>query len=678
MQLAIEKSSYWKVSMSFFLADNDLLASKFRVPVGASITATDDSPSWLSASGEFAFGFRQLENKDYFLLSIWYEKIPEKTVVWYAIGEDPTDDPAVPRGSKVELTDDRGLLLADPQGNLIWTSRILLGAVSSGVMNDTGNFVLQNRNSDRLWESFNNPTDTLLPTQIMEAGGVVSSRRTETNFSLGRFQLRLPDNGNLVLNSMNSPTKFAYDDYYRSGTSDASNSSNSGYRLIFNESGYMYILRRNGLREDLTKTALPTTGFYRRATLNFDGVFTQYSYPKTSSSIRSWSPVRSEPENICKFNSIWGSGACGYNSICSLSVDRRPNCTCPQEFSLLDQNDKHGSCIPNFEISCKDNGKNSSEDLYDFVELRYVDYPSGDAEHLQPQNEEQCRKACLNDCLCGAVIFLGNNCWKKKLPFSNGKVDSGFNGETFIKFKKGHIPPGNPGLQIPETKTERDIKVITGIVLLVSSVFVNSILISTLCFCSSFIYRNKVANVREENNVESNLRSFTYKELTEATEGFKDELGRGAFGGVYKGAIKTGFTNFIAVKKLDGEKEFKTEVNVIGQTHHKNLVRLLGFCDEGQHRLLVYEFLSNGTLADFLFGSSRPSWKQRTQIAFGIARGLLYLHEECSIQIIHCDIKPQNILIDDYYNARISDFGLEKLLSKDMLLLNGSGTHQSL
>ena len=377
-----------------------------RVPVGASITATDDSPSWLSASGEFAFGFRQLENKDYFLLSIWYEKIPEKTVVWYAIGEDPTDDPAVPRGSKVELTDDRGLLLADPQGNLIWTSRILLGAVSSGVMNDTGNFVLQNRNSERLWESFNNPTDTLLPTQIMEAGGVVSFRRTETNFSLGRFQLRLLDNGNLVLNSMNLPTKFAYDDYYGSGTSDASNSSNSGYRLIFNESGYMYILRRNWLREDLTKTALPTTDFYRRATLNFDGVFTQYSYPKTSSSIRSWSPVRSEPENICKFNSIWGSGACGYNSICSLSVDRRPNCTCPQEFSLLDQNDKHGGCIPNFEISCKDNGKNSSEDLYDFVELRYVDYPSGDAEHLQPQNEEQCRKACLNDCQCGAVIFV--------------------------------------------------------------------------------------------------------------------------------------------------------------------------------------------------------------------------------------------------------------------------------
>ena len=79
----------------------------------------------------------------------------------------------------------------------------------------------------------------------------------------------------------------------------------------------------------------------------------------------------------------------------------------------------------------------------------------------------------------------------------------------------------------------------------------------------------------------------------------------------------------------------------------------------------MYEYLSNGTLANFLFGSLRPSWKQRTQIAFGIARGLLYLHEECGTQIIHCDIKPQNILLDDYYNARISDFGLAKLLAMD-------------
>jgi serine/threonine protein kinase len=165
----------------------------------------------------------------------------------------------------------------------------------------------------------------------------------------------------------------------------------------------------------------------------------------------------------------------------------------------------------------------------------------------------------------------------------------------------------------------------------------------------------------------TNLRSYTYKELGEATGGFKQILGRGAFGKVHKGVLASDSRRFVGVKKLDkvveeGEKVFKAEVSVIGQTHHMNLVRLLGYCDEGKHRLLVYEYMSNGSLASFLFGISRPHWNQRIQIAFGIARGLMYLHEECSTQIIHCDIKPQNILLDECFTPRISDFGLAKLL----------------
>ena len=112
----------------------------------------------------------------------------------------------------------------------------------------------------------------------------------------------------------------------------------------------------------------------------------------------------------------------------------------------------------------------------------------------------------------------------------------------------------------------------------------------------------------------------------------------------------------------EGEKEFKTEVSVIGQTHHKNLVRLLGYCDERHHRLLVYEYMSNGSLANFLFGQSRPHWNQKVQIAFGIARDLMYLHEECETQIIHCDIKFQNIFLYEYFTPRIADFGIAKLL----------------
>ncbi|CAI0417849.1 unnamed protein product [Linum tenue] len=145
------------------------------------------------------------------------------------------------------------------------------------------------------------------------------------------------------------------------------------------------------------------------------------------------------------------------------------------------------------------------------------------------------------------------------------------------------------------------------------------------------------------------LRSFSYKELEEATDGFREELGRGSFGIVYKGVLRSGGGGSsgvaVAVKKLDKlaperEREFKTEVNAIGRTHHKNLVTLLGYFP-------------------------RLEWHHRARIALGIARGLVYLHEECQVPIIHCDIKPHNILLDDGMTARISDFGLAKLLLSD-------------
>ena len=131
------------------------------------------------------------------------------------------------------------------------------------------------------------------------------------------------------------------------------------------------------------------------------------------------------------------------------------------------------------------------------------------------------------------------------------------------------------------------------------------------------------------NSVETNKRCFTYQELVEATDGFKEELGKVSFGVVYKGAIEMGSSVPLAVKKLhslvqDNEREFKTEVNVIGQTHHKNLVRLFGFCDEGLQRLLVYEYLRNGTLASFLSGDLKPSWKQRISIAVVILLSVLF------------------------------------------------------
>ncbi|CAL5039413.1 unnamed protein product [Urochloa decumbens] len=163
------------------------------------------------------------------------------------------------------------------------------------------------------------------------------------------------------------------------------------------------------------------------------------------------------------------------------------------------------------------------------------------------------------------------------------------------------------------------------------------------------------------------LRTFTQRELKRATKGFKVLLGEGGFGKVYKGEVSYPQPANIAVKKLiksdeHSERDFENEVQSIGQIHHKNLVRMIGYCKEGAHRMLVFEYMQGGTLADFVFQSERPPWNFLADAAIGIAKGLEYLHEGCKSQIIHCDIKPDNILFDDKHTARITDFGIAKLL----------------
>jgi hypothetical protein len=648
------------------------VAQNRNISVGDSLTTDDVAAPWLSNSSDFAFGFRQLDNKDdHFLLAIWYNKIPDKTIVWYANGDNPA-----PRGSKVELTRDRGLILNNPQDEELWRSKFTRGAVAFGILNDTGNLVLVDENSKNLWESFNDPTDTLLPTQIMGRGGVLSSRLQRNNFSRGRFQFRLLHDGNAVLNPINMPSNYTYDAYYLSFTYDPANESNSGYRLIFHDSGFLYIERMSRERSYITEEneIAPATTHYHRATLNFDGVLTISQHPKNPTANDSWTENRSIPDNIClDLITNMGSGSCGFNSICSLGNDRRPSCKCPPSFSLI-ENDPYESCKPDFIQGCEEDGKSPPEALYEIETLPNTDWPNNDFELFKPYNVEDCKASCLHDCLCAVAIYRDNSCWKKTLPLSNGRYDRDTKGTAFLKVRKNNSTRQNPSAQVIPDAKDQDTLIIVVSILLGSSVFVNFLLVGAICLGFLFYYKKKmkrICQLHHEGVVERNLRQFTYKELIEATNGFKEELGRGSCGIVYKGEVETAR---VAVKKLDrvfedSDKEFKTEVNVIGKTHHKNLVRLLGYCAEGQHRMLVYEFLSNGTLATFLFGDFKPSWNQRTNIAFEVARGLFYLHEECSSQIIHCDIKPQNILLDEYYNARISDFGLAKLL-----LMNQSQT----
>ncbi|KAM3252891.1 protein NSP-INTERACTING KINASE 1 [Capsicum annuum] len=165
-----------------------------------------------------------------------------------------------------------------------------------------------------------------------------------------------------------------------------------------------------------------------------------------------------------------------------------------------------------------------------------------------------------------------------------------------------------------------------------------------------------------------NLRRFQFKDLQIATNNFssKNILGKGGFGNVYKGHLPDGTP--VAVKRLNdgnaigGEKQFQTEVEMISLAVHRNLLRLYGFCMTQAEKLLVYPYMSNGSVASRLRAKPVLDWGTRKRIALGAARGLLYLHEQCDPKIIHRDVKAANILLDDFCEAVVGDFGLAKLL----------------
>ena len=169
---------------------------------------------------------------------------------------------------------------------------------------------------------------------------------------------------------------------------------------------------------------------------------------------------------------------------------------------------------------------------------------------------------------------------------------------------------------------------------------------------------------------------YSYADIKRITNEFKDKLGEGAYGTVFKGNLSSEF--FVAVKVLNNSKgdgeEFINEVGAMGRIHHVNVVRLVGFCADGFRRALVYEYFPNGSLQDFISSADNKNdflgWDKMQDISLGIAKGIEYLHEGCDQRILHFDIKPHNVLLDQNFTPKISDFGLAKLCSKDQSIVS--------
>ncbi|KAL2528161.1 receptor-like protein kinase 1 [Forsythia ovata] len=620
-----------------------------NISLGSSLTPLKNS-SWLSPSGLYAFGFYKISNG--YFVGIYLAGIPENTVVWTA----NRDDPVFPSNVVLLLTNDGRLILQHEDSDNV----VIVNpgqSIASASMLDNGNFVLYDSSRRILWQSFDNPTDTLLPDQRLTAGEEIFSSVSDTNPARGIFRLKMQKDGNLVQYPVETPDTATYA-YYAAGTGGVGNNVS----LNLDKNGHLYLFNESFILRNLT------TGRYRTRTIylmriDVDGIFRLYyrSLDPQGKWTKEWSPT----EDKCA-----PKGLCGLNGFC-IQMDEVAECECLPGFDHVNPGNWSSGCERNFAMEgCKAKDQNVS---YEIRSLDNTVWEDTNYAILTGTTNEDCRKACLEDCNCDAALFQDGNCRKQMLPLRYGRRLPSDSNIALIKVSTTEQSTqgvlGNSGIEIKK-ELRLDILIIT------ISLFALAALI--LAITGIYVHRNHVGRYKKISSKYGNveliedvgLRAFTYGELVQATDDFKEELGRGASGTVYKGILMNN-GNIVAVKRLEkemaeGEKEFQTEMKVIGKTYHRNLVRLLGYCLEGSKWLLVYEYMSNGSLADILFNpKNRPCWEERIRIASDIARGILYLHEECETQIIHCDIKPQNILMDEHRCAKISDFGLAKLLKQD-------------
>ncbi|KAF8402984.1 hypothetical protein HHK36_011078 [Tetracentron sinense] len=631
---------------------------------GSSLSVEDDSDSLTSPDNSFTCGFYEGGTNAYYF-SIWFTNSVNRTVVWMANRDRPVNG----RGSRVSLEGNGIMVLADVDGSKIWSTNTTSTDVTTAELLNTGNLVLKDPLGTILWQSFDFPTDTLLPTQTLTKSKKLISVLGNGMYSSGYFSFYF-DNDNVLRLMYDGPDISS--PYWPNP--DFSVFQNG--RTNYNSSRIAVIDEMGSFKSsDQTEFRASDMGFgvKRRLTIDHDGNLRLYSLNELT---RSWEVSWKALQQQCNVH-----GICGRNGICVYTPE--PKCACPPGYEINDPSDWNKGCKPKFTRNC------TQSQQVKFVELPHTDFYGFDLNYSEPVSIDSCRKLCLDDCACEAFGYriTGRGLCLTKSALFNGFTSPNFQATIYLKLpisvetpypsipvgsdivcgSETEVLGGSPGMYGKGKGTTKWAYLYW---------FASAIGAIEAVFIASgwwFLFRkHRVPAVVEDGYraISSQFRKFSYAELEKATKKFKEELGRGGSGAVYKGVLED--DRVVAVKKLgdviQGEEEFWAEVSTIGRINHMNLVRMWGFCSEKTHKLLVYTYVENLSLDKHLFSNVRSSrrasllgWKERFKIALGTAKGLAYLHHECLEWVIHCDVKPENILLDADFEPKIADFGLSKL-----------------
>ncbi|KAJ0977766.1 hypothetical protein J5N97_013240 [Dioscorea zingiberensis] len=616
----------------------------------------NDGRFLLSNSSNFAFGFTTFSstNTTFFLLVVIHQS--SSTVVWTAN-----------RASPVTHSDD---FVFDRDGNaylqsgetVIWSTNTSGMGAASMELRDSGNLVVlgANRSAPPLWQSFSHPTDTILSGQ---------------SFAEGMMLVSNPNSHNLVCRlKMEAGDMMLYADFRQP---QPYWSMQGEKRKIYNTPG--------GAMHSASLVSGSWNFYDKNQSLLWQFVIS--GEPNVT-----WAVVLGE-DGFISFRSLPdGGGSSGTTSSTKIPLDscdtpepcdpyficyRGTRCQCPAVLS------SDANCNPDLASLCSssssDESSSSSLDLAK-VEDGIGYFATGYVSPVTSKsNLTACRGACMGNCSCLALLFdeKSGDCFLFDEIGSFQQSDSGYSAYIKISVNGG----GGGGGPNSSGGGGGNNSVIIIVISLTTAVVIAALIYAAYRIVQRRRKKPLAAEPpspcsSEENSFLENISGmpirFAYRDLLAATNNFSVKLGQGGFGSVYLGNLADGTQ--IAVKKLEsigqGKKEFRAEVSIIGSIHHVHLVRLRGFCAEGTHRLLAYEYMPKNSLDRWIFrtdkdGSALLDWDRRYSIALGTAKGLAYLHEDCDSKIVHCDIKPENVLLDDNFVAKVSDFGLAKLMTRE-------------